>query len=154
MSVSAIEIIKAISDKLRALKYPVKDVDITKEIPRPCLVLEADGINDSKAAVGLDGERLSLTLYYFAQRREKGYVELLKCQKDVKQMLSGAIEIAKGFYVTVTDLDFSVNKSDMALMATFEVYMVQGTANEGNGGEPGGDAELMEELAVNWRDEE
>ena len=78
MSVSAIEIINAISGKLRALKYPIKDVDITKEIPRPCLVIEADGINDSKAAVGLDGERVNLVLYYFAQRREKGHVELLK----------------------------------------------------------------------------
>lgn len=153
MSVSAIEVIKAISDKLRALKYPVKDVDITKEIPRPCLALEADGISDSKAAVGLDGESINLTLYYFAQRREKSYIDLLKCQKDVKQMLNGAVEIVKGFYTTVGELDFNISKSDMALIATFEVYTVQGV-DEDTGIEPGVEAELMEELAVNWRDEE
>ena len=152
MSVSAIEIINAISGKLRALKYPIKDVDITKEIPRPCLVIEADGINDSKAAVGLDGERVNLVLYYFAPRREKGYVELLKCQKDVKQLFNGALEVTKGFYVTVDELDFNVNKSDMALIATLEVYTVQNT-DEYNGGEPGTEAELMEELEVSWRDE-
>ena len=152
MSISAVEIIKAISDKLRALKYPIKDVDITKEIPRPCLVIEADGINDSKAAVGLDGERVNLVLYYFAQRREKGYVELLKCQKDIKQLFNGALEVAKGFYVTVNELDFNISKSDMALIATFEVYTVQG-ADEGSGLDPDEGAELMEELEVAWRDE-
>lgn len=141
MSISAVEIIKAISDKLRALKYPIKDVDITKEIPRPGLVIEADGINDSKAAVGLEDERINLTLYYFAPRREKGYVDLLKCQKDIKRLLGGALEIEDGFYITVNDLDFSVNKSDMALVCTFEAYTVQDITDDEA-------AETMDELEV------
>lgn len=141
MSVSVIEIIKAISDKLRGLGYPVKDVDITKEIPRPCLVVEADGIVDDKAAVGLAGEQISLTVYYFAERREKGYTELLKCQQDVKQLLGGALRVADGFYITVDDLDFSVNKSDMALVCNFEVYTVQDITDDEA-------AETMDELEV------
>ena len=68
-------------------------------------------------------------------------MDLLKCQKDIKRLLGGVLEIEDGFYITVNDLDFSVNKSDMALVCTFEAYTVQDITDDEA-------AETMDELEV------
>lgn len=153
MSITVIDIISAISNTIRSMGYPLKDVDITKEIPRPCLVVEADNITDNKTATGLAGEQISLSVYYFAQRREKGYLELLKCQKDIKAHLSKPLKITAGFYVTIDDMEFIVNKSDMSLIATFEIYTAQDIpgyddfiAPDSEQWHDGSETEIIEEL--------
>ncbi len=79
--ITVADIIRAVSIQLRALGYPVKDVDIMKEIPRPCLVIEAEELKSSSLTHFLQEETNSLVVYYFAQRRETGYAELLRLKK-------------------------------------------------------------------------
>lgn len=139
--ITVADVIRAISERLRALGYPIKDVDITKEIPRPCLVIEAEELKSGSVTQFLREETNGLIVYYFAQRRETGYAELLRLKNDLQDILLEPLEIAEGFYITAGELDAEINKSDMALAARFETYMVQEVHPESG--------ELMEEL--DWR---
>lgn len=140
--ITVADIIRAVSIQLRALGYPVKDVDIMKEIPRPCLVIEAEELKSSSLTHFLQEETNSLVVYYFAQRRETGYAELLRLKNDLQIILLEPLEIAEGFYITVDELEAEVNKSDMVLSVRFETYMVQKVHPESG--------EETEELE--WRD--
>ena len=140
--ITVADIIRAVSVQLRALGYPVKDVDIAKEIPRPCLVIEAEELKSSSLTHFLQEETNSLVVYYFAQRRETGYAELLRLKNDLQIILLEPLEIAEGFYITADELEAEVNKSDMVLSVRFETYMVQEVPPESE--------EETEELE--WRD--
>ena len=137
--ITVTKIISALSGQLRTLGYPVKDVDITKNIPRPCLTVEAEHISCEAAASDYCGETATLTVYYFAERREKGYAELLKCHDDLQMIFRDSLKVTDGFFILPGETEYSINKSDMALIATFELQTVQELERDM-------DTELMEEL--------
>lgn len=141
--ITVTQIISALSGQLRTLGYPVKDVDITKDIPRPCLTVEAEHISCEAAASDYCGETVTLAVYYFAERREKGYAELLKCHDDLQTIFRESLQVADGFYVFPDESEYSINKSDMALVATFELQTVQELERDMD---TELDTELMEEL--------
>ena len=138
--ITATQIINTISGVLRELNYPVKEVDIEKEIPRPCLVVEAEGITDGNLTNSFYEETIGLVIYYFAQRREKGYAELLRCHDDLQKILREPLQVTDGFIVSIGDIEYDINKGDMALIAMFDIYTVQQPR------EPEGD--IMEELEL------
>ena len=145
--ITVTKIISALSAKLRELGYPVKDVDITKQIPRPCLVVEAENIVCEQATSDYFGENVTLTVYYFAERREKGYAELLQLHDDLQRIFRKSFEVADGFFVFSGESEYSINKADMALIASFEINTVQESDDDS------ADGEIMEELYLRRDDE-
>ena len=102
--ITVTQIISALSGQLRTLGYPVKDVDITKDIPRPCLTVEAEHISCEATASDYCGETVTLAVYYFAERREKGYAELLKCHDDLQTIFRESHIL---FKITATSIQCS-----------------------------------------------
>lgn len=142
--ISSMEIIKAFSNLLReAYGQLIKDVDIEKNIPRPCIVIEVDGIESSKAAVMYEGDAIDMSIYFFHEQRHSGYAELLDCQRKLRGLLDKPVEVSAGFFVVAENLTFTINKSDKVLIAAFTIYMVQEVIEND-------DDEPMEELEVNW----
>ena len=139
--ITVTQIISALSGKLRTLGYPVKDVDIAKNIPRPCLTVEAEHISCGAETSDYYGEIVTLAVYYFAERREKGYAELLRLHDDLQNLFRGALKVEEGFYILQEDAEYSINKSDMALIATFDLQTVQEVEWNGEN-----EFEMMEEL--------
>lgn len=142
--ITVTQIINALNVKLRNLGYPVKDVDITKQIPRPCLMVEAETIVCEPVASEYYGETVTLDVYYFAERREKGYAELLQLHDDLQSLFRNSFEVVEGFYILPEEVEYTINKSDMALIASFEVPTVQFQ-------ERTVDTEMMEELYLNTK---
>lgn len=140
--ITVTQIINALSVKLRNLGYPVKDVDITKQISRPCLMVEAETITCEPVASEYYGETATLVVYYFAERREKGYAELLQLHDDLQSLFRNSFKVTEGFYILPGESEYTINKSDMALIASFEITTVQFQ-------ERTVDAEMMEELHLN-----
>ena len=138
--ITATQIINAISNAMRELNYPVKDVDIEKEIPRPCLVVEADDITDGNLTNAFYEETIRMIVYYFAQYREKGYGELLHCRDNMQKIFRRPLQVTEEFAISIGDVEYDINKSDMAMIAKFDIYIVQQPE------EPEGD--MMEELEL------
>lgn len=119
-------ILKAISKKMReGLTYPIKEVDLQKEIPRPCTVVECDNIKNTMATSIYQDEKARITVYIFAEQTHRGYISLLNEQKKIKELLSQSLEIERGFFIYPNDLEFDIDRKDMVLICMFDMLTRQ-----------------------------
>lgn len=138
----SVDLLKGFYDLLRKrwpnIKMLDKDYEHIKDEDRPCIILEFDDLSDGYLTNQYLEQNTTIHLYYFAKERQKGYVELLKKQKELTEVLLKPLALAEGFVVTVYGVDYDIDRDDMVLMAIFDTYTVQELPE--NEGEP------MEEL--------
>lgn len=138
------KIIKTISAVLRdKLSYPIKEVDFEKEIPRPCAVVECDSIQSDTAASFLRDTIVKMTVYIFAEKTHRGYIELLNEQQKLQDALNVPFLVEKGFYFFADSYDFEIEKKDMVLVCVFDVLLRQEVEDTGT-------YETMEELETSY----
>lgn len=144
--VTIIEIIKAVTTTLEAVFPDVEVVimDISKGYPRACLYVDVDSGSDSTVGGYLE-QTHTLTIYYFAEEIEKGFLDLLKARNKFSEMLGEPINVVDDFYIQPNNIAYEMNHLDMALKVSFDVQTVQVPEEI--------DAEIIETIEINIKKE-
>lgn len=140
--ITAVEIVKALTVKCRELlNCDVNDRDISEGFTRPSFFIEVVDFNNEDIGEIIRGDTLNIYIYYFNEKREIGYLNLLKARESLREMLAMPVSVADGFSITASDIVETINKADMSYITNFDVTIYQNR--------PEADAPYMEKLAVN-----
>lgn len=144
--VTIIEIIKAVTSTLETV-FPdveVVNMDISKGYPRACLYVDVDSGSDSIVGGFLE-QTHTLTICYFAEQIEKGFLDLLKARNRFSEMLGEPINVFDDFYIQPSNIVYEVSHLDMALKVSFEIQTVQEPEEI--------EAEIIETIDINIKKE-
>ena len=140
--ITAVEIVKALTIKCRELlQCDVNDRDISEGFTRPSFFIEVVDFNNEDIGEIIRGDTLNIYIYYFNERREIGYLNLLKARESLREMLAMPVNVEDGFSITASDIVETINKADMSYITNFDVTIYQNR--------PEANAPYMEELSVN-----
>lgn len=142
-----------ITETIRALTIAIEEnfpgiyvtnKDLQEGFDRPCFYIDVNDITLDKIGQ-LFHEECMLTIYYFGKARDSGYLELLKTQKVLGNLLQSGVEVSEKCHVYPVDtVEFNIERSDMVLSAevTFEVVSGKNINNDID------TTPLMEEIEV------
>lgn len=140
--ITAVEIVKALTIKCRELlQCDVNDRDISEGFARPSFFIEVVDFNNEDIGEIIRGDTLNIYIYYFNEKREIGYLNLLKARESLREMLAMPVNVEDGFSITASDIVETINKADMSYITNFDVTIYQNR--------PEANAPYMEELSVN-----
>ena len=122
--ITAVEIVKALTVKCRdLLQCDVNDRDISEGFTRPSFFIEVVDFNNEDIGEILRGDTLNIYIYYFNEKREIGYLNLLKARESLREMLAMPVSVADGFSITASDIVETINKADMSYITTDQKQM-------------------------------
>lgn len=142
-----IDVVKAVSGRIETeFGEPPTTKDIREGLLRPCFYVEPYQMRYGTAG-DLRDDTFGIRIFYFSQRAQTGYLDLLEKQIALQALLDGPVPISEDFYLYPEDLDFELQREDMALIASFTVENVQLPEDTDA-------SEYMENLEINMREDE
>lgn len=144
---SVIDIIRALSELIETKypNYPVVDMDITEDYPRPSYFIDADDIETSWVANDYIKESSNLKIIFFAAERYEGFLELLDMKNNLTVLFDDPLYVTNGkeeYYVSLLNTASDIYKTDKVLEFTLRADLIQKV--ERKEAEP-----YMEELSTN-----
>lgn len=144
---SVIDIIRALSELIETKypNYPVVDMDITEDYPRPSYFIDADDIETSWVANDYIKESSNLKIIFFAAERYEGFLELLDMKNNLTVLFDDPLYVTNGkeeYYVSLLNTASDIYKADKVLEFTLRADLIQKVERKET--EP-----YMEELNVN-----
>lgn len=144
---SVIDIIRALSELIETKypNYPVVDMDITEDYPRPSYFIDADDIETSWVANDYIKESSNLKIIFFAAERYEGFLELLDMKNNLTVLFDDPLYVTNGkeeYYVSLLNTASDIYKTDKVLEFTLRADLIQKVERKET--EP-----YMEELNVN-----
>lgn len=144
---SVIDIIRALSELIEAKypNYPVVDMDITEDYPRPSYFIDVDDIETSWAANDYIKESSNLKIIFFAAERYEGFLELLDMKNNLTVLFDDPLYVTNGqdeYYVSLLNTASDIYKADKVLEFTLRADLIQKVERQET--EP-----YMEELSTN-----
>lgn len=118
------DIIAAVTEQLET-KYniPVIDKEIKEGFPRPAFVVETENI--TKDQIGkLEHYHFDLVITFFAAKLEKGWAGLYQMQESMGKLFFGKVQLSENFLLPVEEVEWVMDRKDMALEMQFEVDIV------------------------------
>lgn len=139
-----IDVIQAVSGMIEAeFGAPPTTKDIREGFDRPCFYAEPYQMRRDKAG-DMPHDTFGIRIFYFSPRTDRGYLDLLQKQTALQDMLDASIPVSEDFLLFPEDVNFEIQREDMALIADFTVENVQMP-------EDTDEAELMEDLSLDFR---
>lgn len=144
---SIIDIIRALSELIETKypNYPVVDIDITEDYPRPSYFIDADDIETSWVANDYIKESSNLKIIFFAAERYEGFLELLDMKNNLTVLFDDPLYVTNGeeeYYVSLLNTVSDIYKADKVLEFTLRADLIQKVERKET--EP-----YMEELSTN-----
>lgn len=144
---SVIDIIRALSELIEAKypNYPVVDMDITEDYPRPSYFIDVDDIETSWVANDYIKESSNLKIIFFAAERYEGFLELLDMKNNLTVLFDDPLYVTNGqdeYYVSLLNTASDIYKADKVLEFTLRADLIQKVERQET--EP-----YMEELSTN-----
>ena len=144
---SVIDIIRALSELIETKypNYPVVDIDITEDYPRPSYFIDADDIETSWVANDYIKESSNLKIIFFAAERYEGFLELLDMKNNLTVLFDDPLYVTNGkeeYYVSLLNTASDIYKADKVLEFTLRADLIQKVERKET--EP-----YMEELNIN-----
>lgn len=144
---SVIDIIRALSELIETKypNYPVVDMDIIEDYPRPSYFIDVDDIETSWTANDYIKESSNLKIIFFAAERYEGFLELLDMKNNLTVLFDDPLYVTNGeeeYYVSLLNTASDIYKADKVLEFTLRADLIQKVERKET--EP-----YMEELNVN-----
>lgn len=144
---SVIDIIRALSELIETKypNYPVVDMDITEDYPRPSYFIDADDIETSWVANDYIKESSNLKIIFFAAERYEGFLELLDMKNNLTVLFDDPLYVTNGkeeYYVSLLNTASDIYKTDKVLEFTLRADLIQKVERKET-------EQYMEELNVN-----
>ena len=125
--------------------YPIVDMDIAEDYPRPSYFIDADDIETSWVANDYIKESSNLKIIFFAAERYEGFLELLDMKNNLTVLFDDPLYVTNGkeeYYVSLLNTASDIYKADKVLEFTLRADLIQKVERKET--EP-----YMEELNVN-----
>lgn len=121
---SVIDVIRGLSDLISKEypQYPVCDMDIDEDIPRPSYFIDVEDVATSWVASDYIKETSNIKIVFFAENRYEGFLDLLDMKNNLTVLLDAPLYISNGkedYYVSLLNTNSELYKSDKVL--TFDI---------------------------------
>lgn len=104
--------------------YPIVDMDIDEDYPRPSYFIEVESVKSQWVAVDYLEELSDLQIVFFAENRYEGFLELLEMKNHLTQLFNEPLELDNGYYVSLLETTSELFKGDKVLEFSFQVSVV------------------------------
>lgn len=127
---SVIDIVRALSELIETKypNYPVVDIDITEDYPRPSYFIDVDDIETSWVANDYIKESSNLKIIFFAAERYEGFLELLDMKNNLTVLFDDPLYVTNGqdeYYVSLLNTASDIYKADKVLEFTLRADLIQ-----------------------------
>lgn len=121
---SVIDVIRGLSDLISKEypQYPVCDMDIGEDYPRPSYFIDVEDVQTSWVASDYIKETSNIKIVFFAENRYEGFLDLLDMKNNLTLLFDEPLYISNGkedYYVSLLNTNSELYKSDKVL--TFDI---------------------------------
>lgn len=127
---SVIDIIRALSELIESKypNYPVVDMDIDEDYPRPSYFIDVEDVNTSWVATDYIKESSNLKIVFFAENRYDGFLNLLDMKNNLTMLFDYPIRVSDGkneYYVKMLTTASDLYKQDKVLTFNIQADLIQ-----------------------------
>lgn len=127
---SVIDIIRALSELIEHNypNYPVVDMDIDEDYPRPSYFIDVEDVNTSWVATDYIKESSNLKIVFFAENRYEGFLNLLDMKNNLTMLFDDPIHVSdetNEYYVKMLTTTSDLYKQDKVLTFNIQADLIQ-----------------------------
>lgn len=127
---SIIDVIRALSELIETKypDYPVIDMDITEDYPRPGYFIEVEDIETNWVANDYIRESSNLKIVFFAAERYEGFLDLLDMKNNLTVLFDDPVYVTDGkteYYVSLLNTTSDLYKTDKVLEFALRADLIQ-----------------------------
>lgn len=144
---SVIDTIRALSELIETHypNYPVVDMDVDEDYPRPSYFIDVDSVETSFVATDYIKESSTIKIVFFAENRYEGFLDLLDMKNGLTVLFDDPLFVhddTTEYYVSLQNTSSDLYKADKVLEFTLNADLIQKVERKENN-------PYMEELDVN-----
>lgn len=127
---SVIDVIRALSELIEKTypNYPVNDMDIDEDYPRPSYFIDVEDVNTSWVASDYIKESSTLKIVFFAENRYEGFLDLLDMKNNLTMLFDDPLYITDGkteYHCQMLTTDSDLYKQDKVLTFNIQADLIQ-----------------------------
>lgn len=127
---SVIDVIRGLSDLIstRYPNYPICDMDIDEDYPRPSYFIDVEDVQTSWIASDYIKESSNIKIVFFAENRYEGFLDLLDMKNNLTVLFDDPLLISDGeneYYVSLETTESDLYKSDKVLTFNIQSDLIQ-----------------------------
>lgn len=127
---SVIDVIRALSELIRTHypNYPVVDMDIDEDYPRPSYFIDIEDVNTSWVASDYIKESSNIKIVFFAENRYEGFLDLLDMKNNLTMLFDDPIHVSdetNEYYVKMLTTASDLYKQDKVLTFNIQADLIQ-----------------------------
>lgn len=127
---SVIDIIRALSELIENNypNYPVIDMDVTEDYPRPGYFIDVDDVQTSWVANDYIKESSKLNIIFFAEDRYSGFLDLLDMKNNLTMLFDEPLLVENEdtqYYVSLLETTSDLFKNDKVLTFSVTADLIQ-----------------------------
>lgn len=144
---SVIDVIRGLTELISKNypKYPVCDMDIDENYPRPSYFIDVEDVNTSWVATDYIKESSNIQIVFFAENRYEGFLDLLDMKNNLTVLFDEPLFISdetSEYYVSLLTTNSDLYKQDKVLTFNVQADLIQKVERVDN-------SPYMEELNCN-----
>ena len=144
---SVIDVLRGLTELIseKYPNYPVCDMDIDKDYPRPSYFIDVEDVNTSWVASDYLKESSNIQIVFFAENRYEGFLDLLDMKNNLTVLFDEPLYISdetSEYYVSLLTTNSDLYKQDKVLTFNIQADLIQKVERIDN-------SPYMEELECN-----
>lgn len=144
---SVIDVIRGLTELIseKYPNYPVCDMDIDEDYPRPSYFIDVEDVNTSWVATDYIKESSNIQIVFFAENRYEGFLDLLDMKNNLTVLFDEPLFISdetSEYYVSLLTTNSDLYKQDKVLTFNVQADLIQKVERVDN-------SPYMEELKCN-----
>lgn len=127
---SVIDIIRGLTELIseKYPNYPVCDMDIDEDYPRPSYFIDVEDVNTSWVATDYIKESSNIQIVFFAENRYEGFLDLLDMKNNLTVLFDEPLHISdetSEYYVSLLTTISDLYKQDKVLTFNVQADLIQ-----------------------------
>lgn len=127
---SVIDVIRGLTELIseKYPNYPVCDMDIDKDYPRPSYFIDVEDVNTSWVATDYIKESSNIQIVFFAENRYEGFLDLLDMKNNLTVLFDEPLYISdetSEYYVSLLTTNSDLYKQDKVLTFNVQAELIQ-----------------------------
>lgn len=127
---SVIDVIRGLTELIseKYPNYPVCDMDIDEDYPRPSYFVDVEDVNTSWVATDYIKESSNIQIVFFAENRYEGFLDLLDMKNNLTVLFDEPLYISdetSEYYVSLLTTNSDLYKQDKVLTFNIQAELIQ-----------------------------
>lgn len=127
---SVIDVIRGLTELIseKYPNYPVCDMDIDEDYPRPSYFINVEDVNTSWVATDYIKESSNIQIVFFAENRYEGFLDLLDMKNNLTVLFDEPLHISdetSEYYVSLLTTNSDLYKQDKVLTFNVQADLIQ-----------------------------